>query len=142
MTTLISGVICSLLGAAIWLYSGTFPELPEGYPGPSLFPRVIAGGLVLSGIALLVRGVRAWKRGEEAIRRPAPAGLLRLAVTLAAVALFPLMQGLAGTIAALFLVCLAVAFTLGVRPVIAVLTALASAAGVYLVFDRLLGVPL
>lgn len=142
MRTLISGLLCTLLGAAIWFYSGTFPELPEGYPGPGLFPRIIAAGLLLSGLALLAQGARLRRQREDAVLRPVPAGLLRLAGGLLVVVLYPWLKDVSGTMAALALICLAVAWMLGVSLRVAVPTAIGSGVLIYLVFSELLRVPL
>jgi putative tricarboxylic transport membrane protein len=142
MRTLVSGAIFTVLGAAIWFYSGTFPVQPEGYPGPSLFPRVIAGGLVLSSMALIAEGFRLRKRQEEAILIPEWAGILRLVAGIAVVLIYPWVQGVLGTIAALSVVGLVMAVTLRVRLLVALVTAVASAALIYVVFNQLLGVPL
>ena len=52
MRDFVSGLLTLALGVAMWLYAGTFPGLPEGHPGPALFPRLIAAGLALAGLAL------------------------------------------------------------------------------------------
>ena len=54
----ISGGILVILGIGIYVVSLTFPALPEGYPGPSLFPQIIGVGLGLMGILLCVSGFR------------------------------------------------------------------------------------
>ena len=52
------GVLIALFSAAVWAYSGTFPEMPGQAYGPSLFPRLIAAGLFLCGVGLVVDGIR------------------------------------------------------------------------------------
>ena len=56
---LIAGGILLALGLCIYFISLSFPDLPEGYPGPSLFPQIIAIGLGLMGIAL---GISAFQK--------------------------------------------------------------------------------
>ena len=49
-----------LIGFAVWvfIYTQGFPNLDNGYPGPALFPRVLAGLFILAGIGLIINGVR------------------------------------------------------------------------------------
>jgi len=52
------GVLIALFSVAVWVYSGTFPEMPGQAYGPSLFPRLIAAGLFVCGIGLVLDGIR------------------------------------------------------------------------------------
>lgn len=53
-------------GLAVVLYVQTFPQLPDGTPGPGLFPAIIGALLVLFGLVLVVRYVRDHRRlGDE-----------------------------------------------------------------------------
>ena len=54
----ISGIFLLALSGWLWWYTGSFPQLDEGYPGPSLFPRLIALGLFLAGISIIFKGMR------------------------------------------------------------------------------------
>lgn len=62
---IVSGLVAAAIGGAIYATAGTFPEIP-GEPGPSLFPRAAAVGLMLCGIALMVHGLRDSGRGTWA----------------------------------------------------------------------------
>jgi putative tricarboxylic transport membrane protein len=53
---LISGALIIALAAAMIAYTFTFPPFPGQKYGPSLFPRIIGGGLLVCGLLLLVRG--------------------------------------------------------------------------------------
>jgi putative tricarboxylic transport membrane protein len=62
----------SLIGIALALFAGViawhvrdFPPMPGQEFGPSLFPRAIAAGFVLTGVALIVSGVRSWAGAVE-----------------------------------------------------------------------------
>ena len=50
---------------AVLFYTRTFPTLEKGYPGPSLFPNILAVLFIISGITLVVQGVRS---GEKILR--------------------------------------------------------------------------
>jgi putative tricarboxylic transport membrane protein len=55
---LISGALLIALAAAMIAYTTTFPPFPGQKYGPSLFPRIIGGGLIICGILLMIRGRR------------------------------------------------------------------------------------
>ena len=50
---------CGTIVFGIWViwYSKDFPKLEEGYPGPSLFPMVLAVLFIVAGIALIFQDV-------------------------------------------------------------------------------------
>jgi putative tricarboxylic transport membrane protein len=50
------GLLLLALAAAFFGYTFTFPDLPGQRFGPSLFPRLIAVGLAISGLILVFRG--------------------------------------------------------------------------------------
>jgi putative tricarboxylic transport membrane protein len=52
------GLGAILFGIAVILYSRNFPSLENGYPGPSLFPIVLAVLFILAGVILGVQGLR------------------------------------------------------------------------------------
>lgn len=136
----ISAIVLCLLGLGIWWHSGSFPALEEGYPGPSLFPRLIAVGLLLSGLGLGWSAIR--KAGAGAAAPQEPSSLLKLAIGLGLVGLYPLLQPLLGFIVSLGLICLGIALLLGVKPWIAVVSAVATVLFIFFTFEMLLGVTL
>lgn len=140
VTDLLGGGACILFGIGIWLYAGSFPELPEGYPGPALFPRLIAVSLGLSGMLLLIgsrRGSQPEKQKTKVQSSP-----IFFFFGLVLVVLFPLVRTWTGVIPALTLLMLGMGLLLKVRPVVAVPTSLVAALLFYGVFSMLLGVPL
>ena len=152
MKDLISGLICLILGVWIWTYSGSFPELEQGYPGPALFPRLIGGALAAAGLSLSIQASRrfdSWgrvrgrfERAREAFVGEGKLGLGRLALGSLVVIAYPWIQPFTGTILAIAVVCAAFGFLLDVRARVAVPTAVVSGVVIYLVFNELLGVPL
>lgn len=127
-------------GSAI--YGGTlgFPQLEGGHPGPALFPRILAALMVLFGGALAIRGLRTreawaanWLRGR---------GLANALLGLGAVAAYMAVVDRLGFLltATLLLFGLMVWLHVGVPRAAAI--ALGVALGTYLLFGRLLLVPL
>ena len=142
-TDLIGGLVLLALGLGIWLYTGTFPELDDGHPGPALFPRLIAAGLVLAGLGLAVGGLRR--------RRTAPAvdaretdwsGLARLAGVLALALAIPVVYPWVGFVPGVSALSVAVALLLGARWPMALGVGIGGALLIYALFTELLGVPL
>jgi putative tricarboxylic transport membrane protein len=137
------GLACLLLGAWVWVYSGTFPQLQQGYPGPSLFPRLIAAGLVLSGLYL---ATMVWLRqGEEAEGEAVEvsrAGLVRFALILGIVAAYPPLRAWLGFVPTVALLIFAVTLSLRARLSHAVLTAVLVSLAIHYAFTSLLRVPL
>lgn len=136
----ISALILILLGIGIWWQSGSFPSLEEGYPGPSLFPRLMAIGLVLGGSWI---GLKAFREGKETSKplQEHPS-LMKLAGGVILVAVYPILQPLIGFMGSLGLVCLGVALLLGIKPWIAVVSALGTVLFIFVTFEMLLGVSL
>lgn len=54
----LSGLAAVVLGLAVGLYAQTFPPMPGQDIGPSLFPSLVAAGLVCFGAWLIVADVR------------------------------------------------------------------------------------
>jgi len=52
------GVFLIIFSAAVLWYVQSFPSLENGYPGPSLFPSVLAVMFILCGIGLIIQGVK------------------------------------------------------------------------------------
>ncbi len=100
-----------LLGLGSWYLSGSLPTTEEGYPGPALFPRILAVALVLGGLALL--GPALWQRQwwqAGLLGRLGPVGLL-----LGALGLAPWLLSWAGLVVTAALYAMLMAALLGVR---------------------------
>ncbi|MEZ4699301.1 MAG: tripartite tricarboxylate transporter TctB family protein [Rhodothermales bacterium] len=135
----VPGLVALALGGWIGWYAGTFPELEGGHPGPALFPRLVAAGLVLCGLLLL------WKPGPAEGPDVEPAGWAgrgRFVAGLLLVVAFPWLQGLLGFVPVAALLALAIGLMLGARWLPLVVSSAVAAGVVYLLFTRLLGVPL
>jgi putative tricarboxylic transport membrane protein len=141
---LTAGVAVVLLSLLVWLESRGFPELPDGHPGPALFPRVIAIGLFLSGAYLTVSALLPEREPalEPAGRTGVAGGVARIAVVTLALAAYPFASDLLGFIPTISAISLLVALLLKARPLQGALTAVGGTLVIYLLFTRVLGVPL
>jgi putative tricarboxylic transport membrane protein len=115
-----AGTILSVLGGGIILGAAQFPVIPGQDYGPAFFPTIIGVGLLLSGAAYAFNALRQPEPGAETVRLWETVGFIVL------VSVF-----LTG-----FLVLLKVALWR------AALLAVIATVAVYLVFIRLLMVPL
>ena len=91
---LLSGLILIALSGVLWVMTSSFPELDNGYPGPALFPRIIAVALGLAGTVMWGRSMRPYRRtpsSETANQLPAWPPLLRMGIGIAAIASYPLL---------------------------------------------------
>ena len=133
-----------LVGGWIWWYSGRFPDLEEGYPGPSLFPRLISVGLILAGVGLfidLLFGKPILSVDQES-GTPDKRHWIRLLSGIGLIIIYPFLQPLIGFIPTLAIICFFIAVLLKVRIWLAASTALITVLLIYLVFTNLLGVAL
>jgi putative tricarboxylic transport membrane protein len=56
----ISGVVLILLSGIVYYLTWDFPGMPGQPYGPALFPRLIAVLMALTGVSLIIGGVRKW----------------------------------------------------------------------------------
>jgi putative tricarboxylic transport membrane protein len=104
--------------------------------GPTVFPWAVAGGLLLIGLVLALRG---WRRGTK----PAPRDLAALALLALGLLQQILLVRWAGFVPSAALLFLATATAFGRRrPLVDLAIGLVLALGSYLVFTRLLGLSL
>lgn len=150
------GVIFAAFSVWIWLQASTFPNLGR-YPGPSLFPQVVAGGLLLASLSLIAVALWRWRNtasSPDSIQSlPLTTTLTKTLTTtlgaatnvlvgLAFVALFPILQDRFNGWLALALLGVGIALLLRVKLVTALLVGTATSVVVTLAFRYLLGVPL
>ena len=142
-TPLLFGLFWTTLGVVIWFYTDSFPELEEGYPGPALFPRVIAIGLLLAGIWLTVS---AWMQrshqAADASFQFDSASVIRLVIGVVLVICFPWVRDWFGVPVALGLLIFGMAYILKPHLLTALGSAVIGALSIYSLFTYLLGVPL
>ena len=137
------GTVLILFGTAVLLYTRGFPTLEEGYPGPALFPNVLAVLFLIAGLVLLFQGVRS-KAPLIKIDRQALGGraLLNILSVLAAVVVYIF---LSETVGFLILSCgLLFLLMTWLRATVfwSVVMACGVTLGIYLLFAKFLLVPL
>ena len=73
ISDVLSGLLILIFGTAVVLNARTFPSMPGQSAGPSLFPTLIGGGLMLCGLALVWSGRgrgAPWLQVDDWMRRP------------------------------------------------------------------------
>lgn len=134
-----AGVVLAAVGVYAASTASGFPRLAGGYPGPGLFPQILGLFLVACGIAVLwgARNPSAGTGGEYE-----PKELLHAAEAAAAVVVYMAVVNRLGFVPTVgFLLTLLMA-RLGVRLARAIPISLGLAVSLYLLFGRLLRVPL
>ena len=139
------GALLLVLGLAVLVHVQSFPKIPGQNVGPALFPGVAAGALIVCALLLIASGVRArpraaWLEGMTWMRsgRHIAAFAAIIGATIAYIVLANAIGFL--IIAPLALGAMFVAF--GVRPVVAVVVAIAGTLVIWYAFYKLLRVPL
>ena len=135
MTDRLAGICFFLLAAGyVWLSAGYTAGFGDPL-GPAIFPRVIGIPAILLGLSLMI-----WPR-HNAIW-VGPAGLLRQAAALGLLLGYALLLEPVGFVPSTFAAVLGLGLLMGAPPVRGLLTAGIAAPGLYLLFDRLMGLPL
>ncbi len=141
----ITGALLLFFAALVYWHTRAFPEIPGDPIGPALFPRLIASGLGLCGVALLVSGLvkrvsQSWVEIPEWTRSPRMiAGFLL--VVLGLLAGYFLLDKLGFLVIAPVLLA-ALMLVLRVRPWTTVPIAIGVSLLIHTIFYKGLGVPL
>ncbi|HYH29175.1 MAG TPA: tripartite tricarboxylate transporter TctB family protein [Pseudonocardia sp.] len=139
---LVGGLLAAALGAAVVLHVRTFPELPDGQPGPALFPGIVGGLLVVFGLVLAVRAVltrgRAVQPGPGVTRQ----GVVRALAVVGLVVAYLLLAETLGFLITMGVLLFLLMWLLGARPLVAALAAAATTGLIVLLFQELLLVQL
>lgn len=140
----VSGVL--LLGLSLWIawQSSSFPQLENGYPGPALFPQIIAMSLACAGIFIIFRQARS--KSVEPVKSlnisSKLAGGLRLFAGLALAVSYPFLIEFAHFIPVMAMLIMFVGLLLKNAAWHALFMSVLSAALIYGLFTQLLKVPL
>jgi len=140
-----SGVIAIVVGAAILLYVRGFPSLPNGAPGPALFPGITGGLMVLMGVILVVRGIKNRKQSpvsaekSEAVRWR---GWINAGSVIGATIFYLLAVDFLGFLTTMIAMSILLILRLGAKVWVAITVGTLSTVAIWLIFDKGLKVPL
>jgi len=140
---LVPGVVAAGFGIAVVLHVSGFPRLPDGAPGPALFPGILGALFVLFGSVLVLRGIR--RRRAPSVEVP-PSGEGRrwfpAVAVVAAVVFYLLLSEVLGFSLTMALLLFGLSWLLGARPLVAGVSAVTTTSVLYALFQQLLLVPL
>lgn len=131
-----------LAGFAFFLLATGYVWLSAGYTtsfgdplGPAIFPRIIGFPAILLSLSLVI-----WPRHNATWA--GPAGLLRQAIAIAILLAYALLLEPVGFVPMTFIAVFGLALLMGAPTLRGLLVAALAAPGLYLLFDRLMGLPL
>lgn len=135
MTDRLAGTFFFLLAAGyVWLSAGYTAGFGDPL-GPAIFPRVIGIPMMVLGLTLAI-----WPRHSASWSDAA--GLLRQAATIGLLLAYALLLEPLGFVPSSFGAILGLSLMMGAPPIKGLLTAAIAAPGLYLLFDRVMGLPL
>ena len=128
--------LCFFLLAAAYLWLSTGYTASFGDPlGPAIFPRVIGIPAMLLGLTLII-----WPHHNA--NWAGAAGLIRQGAAIAILLGYALLLEPLGFVPSSFLAILTLALLMSAPPLKALLTAAIAAPGLFILFDRVMGLPL
>ena len=137
------GLFLILFAAVVLWHVQSFPSLDNGYPGPALFPSVLAVLFIFCGIGLIIQGVR---QREKLLKFDTGtltlSGLLNILFVLGTIVCYIFLAQYAGFLIFSFLVLLILMKWLKVKPLASILMSSAVTLVIYLLFAKILLVPL
>jgi putative tricarboxylic transport membrane protein len=142
----ICGIVLIALSVLMIALTANFPDFPGQKYGPALFPRVLGSGLIVCGGLLIWKHYRSAQPGAHWValapwtREPWRLGSFVLMLLLLLLYIF--VSETVGFIPMALVFLLALFLWLGVRPPIAVVTALITTVAIHEFFSTLLRVPL
>jgi putative tricarboxylic transport membrane protein len=141
----IFGLIFLALGTLVLFAVRGFPNIPGQPVGPALFPGLIAVGLCVTGVMLVIKGIRqqastAWFAWEDWVH--STRHVIALLVLLGAVIFYIAFANSLGFLPTSFLMLLALFKALGVSWRRNLIVALVATFVVHFAFYKLLRVPL
>jgi putative tricarboxylic transport membrane protein len=137
------GLFLIVFAAAVLWHVQNFPSLDNGYPGPALFPSVLAVLFIFCGVGLIFQGIR---QRENLLKFDIGgltlAGFLNIIFVLGAIICYIFLAEYIGFLIFSFAVLLALMKWLKVKTHSSILMALGVTFVIYLLFAKMLLVPL
>jgi putative tricarboxylic transport membrane protein len=137
------GLVLMIFAVAVLVHVRTFPSLDNGYPGPALFPSVLAVLFIFCGIGLIIQGIRA---GEKPLKFDTGTltrrGVINILFVLAVIVCYIYLSEYIGFLilspVLLFVICK----WLGVSILRSLMLSVSVTLGIYVLFAKILLVPL
>jgi putative tricarboxylic transport membrane protein len=137
------GLSLIIFACAVLVHVQGFPELDNGYPGPALFPSVLAVLFILCGIGLIVQGIR---KRENVLKfdlgSVSLAGWINIAFILGAIVCYIFFVDYIGFLIFSFLILMILMKWLEVKMILSLAMSIGVTLAIYLLFAKILLVPL
>ena len=137
------GLFLILFAAVVLWHVQSFPSLDNGYPGPALFPSVLAVLFILCGIGLIIQGVR---QREKLLKLDTGtlrlSGSLNIFFVLGTIVCYILLAETIGFLIFSFMVLLILMKWLKVKTLSSIAMSIGVTLVIYLLFAKVLLVPL
>ena len=137
------GLFLIVFAAAVLWHVQSFPSLDNGYPGPALFPSVLAVLFILCGVGLIIQGVR---QREKLLKFDTGAltlqGLLNIFFVLGTIVCYIFLAEYVGFLIFSVAVLVVLMKWLKVKTLSSIMMALSVTFVIYLLFAKVLLVPL
>ena len=137
------GLSLIIFACAVLVHVQSFPELDNGYPGPALFPSVLAALFILCGIGLIVQGIR---KRENVFKfdlgSVSLAGWINIAFILGAVVCYIFLVDTIGFLIFSFVILMILMKWLKVKTILSLAMSIGVTLAIYLLFAKILLVPL
>jgi putative tricarboxylic transport membrane protein len=137
------GLFLIIVAAVVLWHVQSFPSLDNGYPGPALFPSVLAVLFIFCGIGLIIQGVR---QREKLLKFDTGtlklSGLLNILFVLGMIVCYIFLAQYAGFLIFSFLVLMILMKWLKVKTLASILMSGGVTLVIYLLFAKVLLVPL
>lgn len=141
----VAGLLLIIASGTMIYLTLSFPPFPGQQYGPSLFPRLLAGGLILCGLLLIARDVASGARDRVLVRADwtrEPWRLVSFLLIPATILVYILVSEWVGFIPTAIALLLTLFLWFQVKPLTAVSVAVAATLAVHWFFATMLRVPL
>jgi putative tricarboxylic transport membrane protein len=137
------GLFLIIFAAAVLWHVQSFPSLDNGYPGPALFPSVLAVLFIFCGIGLIIQGVRQHERLLKFdIGTLTGSGLINIFFVIGAIVCYILLAEIIGFLIFSFVILMVLMNWLKVKTLSSILMSVGVTFVIYLLFAKVLLVPL
>ena len=137
------GLMLIIFASAVLVHVQSFPKLDHGYPGPALFPEVLAVLFILCGIGLIIQGIRKREKVLEFdLGTITPAGWINIAFVLGTVICYILLAEYLGFLIFSLVILMILMKWLKVKILPNLAMSITVTLAIYLLFAKVLLVPL
>jgi len=137
------GLLLIVFACAVLVHVQSFPKLDNGYPGPALFPEVLAVLFIFCGLGLIIQGIR---QREKVLKYDLGsvtlAGWINIAFVLGAVVCYIFLVEYIGFLIFSFVILMILMKWLKVKILPSLVMSIVVTFAIYLLFAKILLVPL